>query len=340
MSTDHYVIIGNGPAGNKAASTLRQNNSDARITILSDECLPYYFKPKLTGYIAGNVKKADLVVPNTTSYEEQNIRIRLGQAVEKIDVDNKLIYLHHMETINYTKLIIASGSYQRVLPSMADYSQHLKFITSYSDVMECKDAIQEATDFFIFGGDFVGFNFVRMLKEMDKNVIVLIYPNAFWPYNLNDEMENIIRKNLLKLDVTTLIKDDIKTIDPDAGRYKVTTTKGFEIDVDMVFSFNGLVPNIGFVEGSGIDHDHGILVDEHLRSNVEDIYACGSCAQIYNPDIKSYSVSIGWPNAKVQGEVAALNALGGSKEVESVGRKYFDMEGVKIKTTWWEDISG
>ncbi len=71
---------------------------------------------------------------------------------------------------------------------------------------------------------------------------------------------------------------------------------------------------------------------------MERVYACGSCAQIYNPAVKSYSVSIGWPNAVAQGSVAALNLLGDNKITESVGRKYFDLEGVKIKTTWWEDI--
>ncbi|MCK5349096.1 MAG: FAD-dependent oxidoreductase, partial [Desulfobacula sp.] len=108
--------------------------------------------------------------------------------------------------------------------------------------------------------------------------------------------------------------------------------------VDMVFSFNGLSPNIDFAKGSGIDIDYGILVNEYLKTNVDSIYACGSCAQIYNPTTKNYTTSIGWPNAVVQGEVAAFNLLGDHKIIESVGRKYFDLEGVKIKTTWWEDI--
>ncbi|MCF6335886.1 MAG: FAD-dependent oxidoreductase [Spirochaetales bacterium] len=100
-----------------------------------------------------------------------------------------------------------------------------------------------------------------------------------------------------------------------------------------------MAPNIDFAVGCGLDTDHGILVDEYLKTNIDNIYACGSCAQVYNPSIKSYCVSIGWPNAMVQGEVCALNLLGEKKVVESVGRKYFDLEGVRIKTTWWDDIN-
>ena len=338
MATEHYVIIGNGPAGNHAAATLRQKDSDARITILSDECLPYYYKPRLTGFIADELSQDKLIVKPASYYEENNIRVRLGQTVERIDVDAQLIYLKHMETIHYTRLIIASGSRERVLPVMEDFAEHLKFITSYSDVMEEKEAIRDATDFFVFGGDFVGFQFIRMLKSMDKAVTVLVYPHAFWPYNLTEEMMANIRKSLLKLDVTVLVKDDIDTIEQEARNYRITTGKGFEITVDRIFSFNGLIPNIDFARGTGIDTDYGILVDEYLKTNVDQIYACGSCAQIYNPEIKSYSASIGWPNAVAQGETAALNLLGEKQGVASAGRKYFDMEGVKIKTTWWEDI--
>ncbi len=339
MPEDHYVIIGNGPAGNHAAVTLRQKAGKAKITILSDECLPFYYKPKLTGFIADEITGEELVVRKPAYYEELDIRVRLGQEVERIDPEKKILFLKHMETIQYTGLIIASGSRQRLLPKMEKYAQHLKFVTSYTEVMETKEAIKTAKDFFIFGGDFVGFKFIHLLRSMEKNLTVLIYPNAFWPYNLNTDMLDSIYKNLAKLGVTVLLKDDIAAIDPDQDAFRITTGKGFEINADMVFSFNGLVPDIGFLKGSGIDTDYGILVDEYLKTGTPDIYACGSCAQIYNPDIKTYTATIGWPNAAAQGELAALNLLGDQRKVESVGRRYFDMEGVMIKTTWWEDIS-
>ena len=336
---DHYVIIGNGPAGNHAAATLRKKDKDARITIISDECIPFYYKPKLTGFIANEIAKMKLMVNPLDSYRKQDIRVRLGQEVGQINPESKSLFLNHMEKINYTKLIIASGSRARLLPSMSSYADHLKFITSYSDVMEYKKIIQTAKDFFIFGGDLVGFKFLKMLNSIGKTVTIMIHPDAFWPFNLTDDMLDQIFTSLSRFDVHIIIKDDISTIDRRKnGSYRIKTRKGIEKTVDEVFSFNGLIPNIEFAKGSGIDIDHGILVSQYLKTNMDDIYACGSCAQIYNPGIKSYTTSIGWPNAAVQGEVAALNLLGEHKVIESVGRKYFDLEGVKVKTTWWEDI--
>ena len=335
---DHYIIIGNGPAGNHAAITLRKKDEDARITIISDECVPFYYKPRLINFIADKTDKKDLIVRSIESYKEKDIRIRMGQKVTQIHLDSKSIFLQHMEKINYTKLIIASGSRARILPSMTAYAAHMNFITSYTDVMEYKKKIQEANKIFIFGGDLVGFKFLKTLDAMGKEVTIMIDPNAFWPFNLNSNMLDKIFSNLSKLNVSIIIKDAISTIEKHENFFSVKTRKGIEKTVDMVFSLNGLTPNIEFAKGSGIDYDRGILVNEHLKTNVNSIYACGSCAQIYNPSIRSYTTSIGWPNAVSQGEMSALNLLGGHKVIKAAGRKYFDLEGVKIKTTWWEDI--
>jgi len=337
-NNDHYVIIGNGPAGNNAAATLRKNDKDARITIISDENIPFYYKPGLTRYIAGAIKASKLMVQDLSFYREKNIRLRLGQKVDRIDSKKKMVFLNHMEDIHYTRLVIASGSRARILPSMRPFASCLKHVTSYKDVVEFKDGIQAAREFFVFGGDLVGFKFIKMLRKMGKQVSLLIYPNAFWPFNLTEEMQKTVVATLTRHGANVIVNDDISQIVENKNRYQVLTSKGVEKHVDMVFSFNGLIPSVEFARGCGLDIDHGILVNETMQTNVIDIYACGSCAQIYNPKINSYTTSIGWPNAVVQGEVTAMNLLGDSRVIEPVGRKYFDLEGVKIKTTWWEDI--
>lgn len=337
-SYDHYVILGNGPAGNNAASFLRKNDKDARITIISDENIPFYYKPGLTRYITGDLSASDLIVESLPNYQERNIRLRLGQIVDQIDPEKKIVFLRHKEKIHYTKLVIATGSRARVLPAMRSYAGCLKHITTYNEVLEFKDQIQAANDFFIFGGDLVGFKFIKMLGSMGKKVTLLLYPNAFWPFTLTHEMQETIVRNLEQEGADIIAKDNIQTIIEKENTYRVKTVKGMEKKVDMVFSFTGLIPSVEFAKGCGLDIDHGILVNETMQTNLPDIYACGSCAQIYNPDINSYTTSIGWPNAVVQGQVTAMNLLGDHKVIESVGRKYFDLEGVKIKTTWWEGI--
>ncbi len=335
---DHYVIIGNGPAGNHAAATLRQKDPDAAITIISDECVPFYYKPRLTGFIADEIDKTRLMVNPLDTYIRKNIRLRLGQEVMGVDPEAREILLDHMEKVHYSKLIIASGSSARVLPAMTPYASHLKFVTSYTDVMTYKNEIRSARSIFIFGGDLVGFKFLKMLNSMGKDVTLMICDEAFWPFRLSDDMLDRIFTSLSRYDVHIIVKDDIADITAHENGYTVRTVKGLDKIADMVFAFNGMIPRIDFVRGSAIDTDRGILVDEYLKTSAEDVYACGSCAQIYNPALKAYTTTIGWPNAAVQGEAAAFNLLGECRVIEYAGRKYFDLEGIRIKTAWWEDI--
>jgi len=225
---DHYVIIGNGPAGNHAAIALRKKDRQARITIISDECIPFYYKPRLTDFIAGKTCENDLIVRSMESYKKEDIRIRVGQRVAKIHPDSKSIFLQHMEKINYTKLIIASGSCAKVLPSMTAYAAHLNFVTSYTDVMEYKKQIAEANKFFIFGGDLVGFKFLKMLSNMGKSITFMIDPNSFWPFNLTDDMLDKILTSLSKLNISIIIDDDITNIETLENTFMVITRKGIK----------------------------------------------------------------------------------------------------------------
>jgi len=337
-NSDHYVIIGNGPAGNAAAFTLRENDPDAAITIISHENICFYSKPKLVKYLAGKVDEDALAVRTMDEYRQKHIRLRLGQTVAHIDPGGKRLHLSHMETVHYTDLIIASGAKARLLPSMKPYADCLTFVTEFNDTSGLRRKILDGSRFFIFGGDLVAFKFVKMLTDMGKQVTLMLYPRAFWPHRLTPEMAGAIVNNLAPTGADILADDDLAAIVPDGGGYGVTTKQGVHTQADLVFSFNGLIPEVDFARGSGLEIDHGILVDETMRTSLDHVFACGACAQIYNPDINAYTTSIGWPNARVQGEVAGLNLLGEHHKVRPAGRKYFDLEGVKIKTAWWEDL--
>ncbi len=116
------------------------------------------------------------------------------------------------------------------------------------------------------------------------------------------------------------------------------TESGKSYASDFIFAFMGMNPNIQFAVGSGINTDRGILVDEKLKTNFDDIFACGDCAQIYNSALKDYWVSTGWNNAEIQGKVAAKNLLGESNVASYPEETTFDFEGLKINTYWWKAL--
>jgi NAD(P)H-nitrite reductase large subunit len=68
----------------------------------------------------------------------------------------------------------------------------------------------------------------------------------------------------------------------------------------MVIMAVGVRPAIGFLEGSGVKTERGVVVDDYLAASVPGIYAAGDAA----------GLSGIWPNAQKQGEYAAYNMTG------------------------------
>jgi NAD(P)H-nitrite reductase large subunit len=335
---DHYVIIGNGPSGNRAAEVLRTHDSEARITIVSDEGFSFYYKHMLFDFLAGDKSEETLKVKPHSEYKEKNIRMRLGQKVERIDPDNRVLYFKHMEKVGYTKLILATGATHRVIPSFANFAQYFSVMTGYNDALNLKPQLESTKSVIVIGGDFISIDFAKMLSRMKKKVTFLLYSECFWPVDITKQMAEAVSSNMEKKGISTILDDYPASIKKKGKEYNLKTEKGITLNVDMIFSFMGMVPNIGFIIGSGIDTEKGVLVDEYLRTNNPDIYACGDCAQIYNPKLKDYWASVGWGNAGLQGETAAYNLLGEQRVVKPMPKKIFEVEGIRVNTSWWKEL--
>ncbi len=336
--SDHYVIIGNGPAGNSAADCLRENDNKARITIVSGESFSFYFRHKLTDFISGSIDESKLVVRPYSIYKSGNIRLRLGQHVDRIDPEKKILYFRHMEKVGYTKLILATGGSPRILPSLMNFNKYLSFMFCYTDAVKLASELENWQNCLVIGGDVTSLKFIDMLSEKKKNVHVILYPEAFWPFELTPDIAEKLKHRFEQKGIRISINNTIESITLENDQYQVVNNGGQTDTYDKIISFLGLVPNIKFILGSGIDTDTGILVDDHLRTNFSDIYACGDCAQIYNNETKQYWVSIGWKNAQMQGKTAAMNLLGDNKIIKPSSEKVLEVDGLSVKTSWWDLI--
>ena len=103
-----------------------------------------------------------------------------------------------------------------------------------------------------------------------------------------------------------------------------------------MFAWDYYKPNIEIIEGTKIEKKLGILVDQQLRTSVEDIYAAGDCVEIYHPKIRDYWINFGFPNATEQGKIAGRNMAGANEEYQVQETLVFNLMGKKLKARWWE----
>jgi len=339
MDPEHYVIIGNGAAGNRAADVLRANAPAARITLISDEFFHFYYRHRLTDYVTGACDETDLVVRPASEYQERRIRLRLGQRVTRVDFQKKLLYLEHMEVVRYSRLLLCAGGRPRLPEVYYACRDCFTVLKTLADARALRRRLGEVARVVIVGGDLISLKVADVLVRLGKQVTFLVDRDAFWPLEADDVVRRELSGQLAAKGIDVVAEDSLALVEEDRpSGYRVCTRLGRVIPCDLVGAFFGLVPAVDFLLGSGLDIDRGILVDEHLQTSVPDVFAAGDCAQVYNPEIRNYWVSIGWPNARLLGEVAAINMLGRERRADHIPANALEMDGIVVNTCWWRRL--
>jgi len=99
--------------------------------------------------------------------------------------------------------------------------------------------------------------------------------------NVDAECAAIIQRRLESRGVSFLFGRDVQAINKEGDKTCVVTGSGEELVADLVVVGKGLRPNTGLVARNGVKVNRGILVDESMRMNVENIFAAGEVLGLF-----------------------------------------------------------
>lgn len=335
MDEQHFIIIGNGPAGNQAALTLRNKAPDARITLISRHSGGCYRPQLLPHFISGKIEAESLFVFSPSSYKEKNIKLYNGQEVVSINLNKREIVMEHKEVLHFDGLIIATGGIPRIPDQVTHARDIMLTLKTPDDAKVWIKKLAKTGSVLIIGGDLTSFALTKTLIEMEKKVYFVLNEEAFWPLKFDPSLSEEATKKLTQKGVHVLQHIDPDSISKMSGGPIEVDTGDKKIRVGLVGAFFGLVPDIAFASKSGLKIDRGILVDEYLNTGFEGVYATGDCAQVYHPELQDYWVSIGHDNAVKLGRISALNLAGEKLRAEIARESIFESQGVNANTAWW-----
>jgi NAD(P)H-nitrite reductase large subunit len=312
----HIVIIGNGISGITAARHIRKM-SDCKITVISAET-DYFFSRTALMYIY----MGHMTFKDTQPYEPHfwiKNRISLLKArVEKIDPAHKSVYTDQRETIHYDELIIATGSKSNKFGWPGENLKGVQGLYSYQDLLELEEnthgwnagpSERKVNRAVIVGGGLIGVELAEMLLTRNIQVTFLVRENRFWGGVLPEEEGRLISRHLLEHGVDLRLTEELDSIiDNGSGRVQsIRTKKGETIECQLVGLTVGVSANIQFLRDSGIEQNRGILVDDYLRTNIENIYAIGDCAELRNPSEGRRPMEQVWYTGRMMGETVAMS---------------------------------
>lgn len=313
------IIVGGVAGGASAAARLRRLDEKAKIIMFERDEYISFANCGLPYYIGETIKEREKLIVQTPEamMGRFNIDVRVNSEVVKINTERKTVEVRTKDNKNYEEsydyLILSPGA-KAIRPNIEGINNE-KILTlrnisdtdrikSYVDMNETKSAV-------VIGGGYVGVEMAEnLIKRGLKVTIVEAAPHILAPFDY--DMVVMAEKELSEHGMKLILGDGVKSFKDVDGKVEVILNSSKSVTADMVILAVGVVPDTNFAKKAGIEtglRGH-IIVNEHMQTNIKDIYAVGDAVEVVDLVTKQKTaIPLAGP-ANKQGRIAADNIAG------------------------------
>lgn len=337
-----YVIVGAGPSGVTAAETLVKVDPDATVVLVDGEKDPPYGRMAIPYFLIGKVPEEGVYLRKGENHFE-NLGIKYIQdRAKSVNTDDNTLSLESGEVIAFDKMLVATGSHPIKPPIEGLDGPNIHHCWTLEDARNIAAIAGEGVDVVLMGAGFIGCIIMEALALSGANLSVVEAEDRMVPRMMDQTAGNMIKDWCIEKGVNVLTSSRVTSVEETDGRLTVNVDNGDAIGADLLVVATGVRSNADFLEGSGVEIEAGIKVDNHLMSSVENIYAAGDVAQ--GPDFSTgdWSVHAVQPTGVEHGRVAALNMAGQTLDYRgSLNMNVLDTLGlISCSFGLWQGVEG
>ena len=325
-----HVVIGAGPSGVIAAETLRKLKPSATVTVVGDEPEPPYSRMAIPYFLTKQIGEAGTHLRKTSDhFAKRNINV-LRERVTSIDRAARQVALKGGGKLSYDTLLIATGSRPTAPPIPGIDLPGVTSCWTLADARRIAGTAKPGARVVLMGAGFIGCIILEALAKSGATLTVVEMEGRMVPRMMNDTAGNMIKDWCQEHGVTVHTSTKVNAIEQNGTALRVVLNSGTTVDADLVVSATGVKPDIELVKGTGIETDHGILVNRHMQTNDPAVFAAGDVAQGIDFSSGEYSVQAIQPTAADHGQLAARNMAGmkGAVHQGSVNMNVLDTLGL------------
>ena len=293
-----YLIIGASAAGISAADTLRKIDKQSEIIMVSED-KAVYSRCMLHHYVSKHRTLEKLSFVEEDFFSKRNIQWISGVRVIGVSPQSKVVKLSNGNEISYDKLLIATGASATIPPiTNLREGKNVSTLRDIDDAYKISELASTGKKAVVVGAGLVGIDAVVGLHERGIHVSVMEMADRILPLQLDKEAAGAYEKAMKSknIDIYTNVSVVSVDLDQNSNITSVNLKDGRKIPCDFVVVAAGVRANVEFLEGSGIELNRGVVVNEKLETSHKDIYAAG--------DVCGTGI---WPIATKQGRYAAYN---------------------------------
>jgi NAD(P)H-nitrite reductase large subunit len=315
-SDDHYVVVGGGAAAFNAMKAIRKYDKTGWITLISNEPYLPYSRPMLTKVMATGIDPKQLLLEQEDYYA--SIDVRLNCEVTAVNSAEKTVTVNGVP-LGYDKLVIATGAECFVPPFKGKDLDGVYTIRHILDTDKIYQEISNVKSGVVVGGGVLGLEAAWQLCQLGISVTVVQGSDYLLNRQLDPESSGKLKLAAEGKGVQIHLGGSVEEILGSEHVSGVRLSDGTVVEAQIVIISTGVRANVALAQSAGCAVKRAIVVDEHMKTSVEDIYAAGDCAEYLGVNMQL------WGEAVEQGRIAGVSAAGGDGQyaAEPVGVSFY-----------------
>jgi nitrite reductase (NADH) large subunit len=273
------IVVGNGMVGYKFCEKLRHLSSDCQVIVYGEEPRPAYDRVHLSSYFSGSSAE-DLLMAPLSWYTENNITLYTSELVTEIIREDKSIRTHTGRVDCYDYLVLATGS-SAFVPSIEGVERDGVFVyRTIEDLNQITTYSKKVKRGAVMGGGLLGLEAAKALLDLGLETHVVEFAPRLMPRQIDDAASEVLAHKLTQLGIVIHTGKNTKSIQGNGKLEGLLFTDGSLLDVEMLVISAGIRPRDELAKAAllNVHPKGGIIVDNFLRTNDQNIFAIGEAA--------------------------------------------------------------
>jgi 3-phenylpropionate/trans-cinnamate dioxygenase ferredoxin reductase component len=305
-----HLLVGSGAAALAAAEEIRAADSNASITLVSEESHGFYSRPGLAYLLTGAVPERQLQI--RTPAEVSALRLeRIADRATLIRPEAHRLRLASGRELPYDRLLVATGARSIPLDVPGGSLAGVYLLDGLDEAVRLARAARRRRRAVVIGGGSTALEIVEGLHTRGVETHYFLRGDRYWSRTLDQQESSLVEARLQAAGVILHRRTEVVRVLEQGGRVAAVETRaGALIPCDLLCVATGVRPRLDLARASGLAIDRGVLVDQFLETSVPDIYAAGDVAQISEGPGAPAVLETLWASACGEGRVAGRNMSG------------------------------
>jgi NTE family protein len=263
-------------------------------------------------------------------YRDHDVEVLLATPVTSVDPGNRVVTTP-AGPLHYDKLLLATGASPRRLRVPGADLDGVYSLRTLQDSERIRAAAGRAERAVVVGGGFIGMEVAASLRQLGLDVTLIHMGRGLFDLLGSPELSEQLLGLYRERGVEVLLEEEVAGFGGADRLEYVEAKSGLCVAADIAVVGVGVIPNIAFLDGSGLALDNGVVVNERFETSAPAVYAAGDVANFFDPLFGGRRRIEHWSNADYQGTEVGKILAGQGDGYDTVSSFFSEVFGLTVK---------